>query len=222
MKIPLVYPKIHDTNNCPLKKCFAFEKLDGTNIHFIWEKLAYQILGNGWVAFGTRRDRFLMESKEIIKFIKQNNELKLVISDFEKRLSQSLNEKFGKAGYERVCLFTEFFGEKSFAGSHDINDVQKHVLIDIQIDEQLGKNIFLAPSIFIKEYYNFGIPKIVYQGKYNGQFVEDVRAGKYPVKEGVIVKGLINNQVYMAKIKTDAYMNLLKNKFGNNWENYWE
>jgi hypothetical protein len=32
-RVKLVYPKISDTRNCPLERCIAFEKYDGTNLH---------------------------------------------------------------------------------------------------------------------------------------------------------------------------------------------
>ena len=33
----LVYPKIPDSKNCPHEQCVAFEKYDGTNLHWVWE-----------------------------------------------------------------------------------------------------------------------------------------------------------------------------------------
>jgi len=222
MKIPLIYPKIPNGNNCTLKECTAFEKLDGTNIHFVWEKLAYQILGNGWVSFGTRRDSFSLETKEIDNFVFKHPNLKLVIPDFEDRLSEDLNKKFGSSNYERVRLFTEFLGANSFAGTHDKNEKQYHTIIDLQIDQQLGDNSFLDPKSFINGYKMFGIPKVVYQGKYTGQFVQDVRTGKYLVNEGVVCKGIVDNKIYRVKIKTDAYLRKLKNVFHNSWQDYWE
>ena len=48
----LHYPKIPDSSAAPLGRCVAFEKLDGTNLHWDWER------DFGWHAFGTRRDEF--------------------------------------------------------------------------------------------------------------------------------------------------------------------
>ena len=51
-RIKLAYPKIPGSKNSPFKRCIAFEKYDGTNLHWVWE---YEL---GWYGFGTRRDRF--------------------------------------------------------------------------------------------------------------------------------------------------------------------
>src|SRR5439155_5086526 len=48
----LYYPKIPGSRDCPDGRCVAFEKLDGTNLHWEWER------DFGWHAFGTRRDLF--------------------------------------------------------------------------------------------------------------------------------------------------------------------
>ena len=67
------------------------------------------------------------------------------------------------------------------------------------------------------------IPRIVFQGKFTGQFTEDVRRGRYGVAEGVVVKGGNGgDDVWMAKIKTIAYMEKLKQAFADGWEEYWE
>ncbi|HJZ24217.1 MAG TPA: hypothetical protein VJ201_07205, partial [Candidatus Babeliales bacterium] len=63
---------------------------------------------------------------------------------------------------------------------------------------------------FIKDFSQFNIAKVVYKGKYNGQFINDVYEGKYQINEGVVCKGIVNGQVYMTKIKTNAYLKKLK------------
>ena len=78
------------------------------------------------------------------------------------------------------------------------------------------------PELFIKLFEPFGIPKVVFQGKFTGQLFKDVRDDKYKVNEGVVVKGVVNGQVYMAKIKTEAYLQKLKEKFGDKWKEYGE
>jgi hypothetical protein len=64
---------------------------------------------------------------------------------------------------------------------------------------------------------------VVYEGKLTGQFAEDVRRGKYGVAEGVVCKGGRGGpDVWMAKIKTYAYTERLKQAFAERWEEYWE
>lgn len=36
MKVDLVYPKIPENSDKFHGKCYAFEKYDGTNLHWIW------------------------------------------------------------------------------------------------------------------------------------------------------------------------------------------
>lgn len=209
MKIPLVYPKIPDTTNCPLKKCWAFEKYDGTNMHFEFEK------GN-FISFGTRRDSFLFNEDGFSDFLKVHPELHKSIEVFDKYIAEYL---FLYNSNMSGILFTEYLGPNSFAGQHAYNDTMRHVIIDLMIFNKL-----VAPSKFIEIFKPspFEYAKLIYSGKYSGQFAEDVRNGKYPVNEGVIIKGINNKQVYMAKIKTNRYMERLKSEFKDNWQDYWE
>ena len=50
--IVLHYPKIPGSKDAPLGRCVAFEKYDGTNLHWDWDR------DFGWHAFGTRRDEY--------------------------------------------------------------------------------------------------------------------------------------------------------------------
>jgi len=67
------------------------------------------------------------------------------------------------------------------------------------------------------------IARVIYRGKLTGKFMDDLRKGKYGVDEGVVCKGGRNaNNLWMVKIKTDAYMQRLQQAFKDDWENYWE
>ena len=61
-RVQLAYPKIPDSKNCPNEQCIAFEKYDGTNLHWVWE------IELGWYAFGTRRHRFDLDEMGIAEF----------------------------------------------------------------------------------------------------------------------------------------------------------
>jgi len=52
----LHYPKIPGSRDAPGGRCVAFEKYDGTNLHWDWDR------DFGWHAFGTRRDSFNLTS----------------------------------------------------------------------------------------------------------------------------------------------------------------
>jgi hypothetical protein len=44
------------------EQCIAFEKYDGTNLHWVWE------IELGWYAFGTRRRRFDLDEMGMAEF----------------------------------------------------------------------------------------------------------------------------------------------------------
>ncbi len=212
MKIKLTYPKIPDALHCPLKSCVAFEKIDGTNIHWVWNPEF------GFHDFGTRRDRFINSDAGWVQFYQAHSELaglKEAFQKIEQPLSDFLTTNY--YGTKEVIIFTEFHGPRSFAGTHNPKEEKKLTLFDVQIDGRL-----LPPEQFIKLFEPFGTPKVVFQGKFSGQLFMDVRNGKYSVQEGIVVKGVVNGQVYMAKIKTNAYLEQLRTQFKDNWKEYWE
>ncbi len=211
MKIKLAYPKIPDTLDCPLRQCIAFEKYDGTNLHFVWQR------DFGWESYGTRRDRFDWMFSGIGQFEQAHPELKGVAElwDPGRELDKYLAQKYPEA--QEIIVFAEYFGPNSFAGSHQPKDKMQFVIFDIQKDGE-----FLPPEKFIEDFKQFNIARVAYQGKFTGQLFVDVRKGKYDVKEGVVVKGIVNGQIYMAKIKTEAYLERLKKEFKDHWKEYWE
>ena len=56
-----------------------------------------------------------------------------------------------------------------------------------------------------------------------GKFFDDIKQGRYNVVEGVVCKcGKGGNDLEMCKVKTNAYLQKLKEVFGeSNWKNYW-
>ena len=218
-KIPLVYPKIPNSEACLLNNCIAFEKYDGTNLHFVWKR------NHGWIGFGTRRDRFSNNNKGIKQFNAAHPELTGVLNVLRNKTDLELFS-YDHPSYKScndIIVFMEYHGPNSFAGQHDPKDIKRLTLIDVMTD---GTEI-IPPQQFLDDFMahgveRFDIAKVIYKGKYSGQFSEDVRNGKYPVNEGVVCKGIIDNKVYMCKIKTNAYMNKLQTQFKDNWKDYWE
>lgn len=216
MKVNLVYPKIPDSSYFPPKSCFVFEKYDGTNIHWIWN------LQQGFFGFGTRRHRFSYDEKGFAEFAEENrkNYLSSAAYYFNKVYEKGLDDIFRndeKYKNSIVIVFTEYFGKSSFAGSHKPDECKKLMLIDISIDNKI-----ITPDIFLKDFNQFPFARLLYRGKYSGQLVEDVRHGKFNVDEGVVIKGVSHGNLYMVKVKTDNYMEKLKNFYKDNWKNYWE
>lgn len=206
MKTKLVYPKIPDALDCPLKQCVAFEKIDGTNLHFVWSP------ENGFHSFGTRRDRFDYSDAGIAQFHQAHPGM----DGLEKAIQRDIVPMSSYLS-GRSIVFAEFVGDNSFAGSHQPKDEKRLIIFDVE-----WNGAMMPPEEFIRCFGNLSTPKIVYQGKFTGQLFMDVRNGKYNVKEGVVVKGVANKQVYMAKIKTQAYLDKLKETFKDNWKEYGE
>ena len=205
MKVPLVYPKIPENSNKFITKCIAFEKYDGTNLHWCWNKC------NGWYLFGTRRTQFTFNKYGIEEFNKEHYELLNASSLFNDGFRDHLSIFLSLSKYKdsNIIVFTEFYGPNSFAGMHSeedqITNKQKLVLIDVLVDNKM-----LEPEIFIKDFVCVPNAKVVYTGKYNGQFADDVRNGKYNVNEGVVVKSVVDKEVFMTKVKTNTYLKLIE------------
>jgi hypothetical protein len=111
---------------------------------------------------------------------------------------------------ERITAFTEFYGASSFAGAHDETEPKKLVLFDVSV----YKKGIIPANQFVKMFDRHDwCADVVYTGPMTQKFVDDVRHGAYPVFEGVVCKG----DDWTAKIKTFAYINQLKQRYGNEW-----
>ena len=94
MKIKLAYPKIPDTLNCPLKQCIVFEKIDGTNLHFVWTPQ------DSFHSFGTRRDRYPYNDAGFAQFNQAHpglDGLKKAFEKMEQPLSDFFDQKLSMA-----------------------------------------------------------------------------------------------------------------------------
>lgn len=211
MKIDLVYPKIPENSDKFHGKCIAFEKYDGTNMHWNWS------CKGGWGSFGTRRTEFFLDQLGISEFMIAHPELSKSVYLFNDRMRDELTMFLCKnKPYSTSChvtLFTEFYGPNSFAGGHSDQDAfdgtQTLVAFDLSVDNKL-----LPPEKFLEDFEDVDIDlaRVVYSGKYSGQFAEDIRKGKYDVNEGVVVKGVVEKEVFMTKVKTNDYLRRLKNR----------
>jgi hypothetical protein len=213
----LHYPKIPSSRDAPLAHCLAFEKYDGTNLHWDWDR------DFGWHAFGSRRDAFNLTPDGVGLFLAAHPELAECVGVFRSGLADGLERVFrehpGYREFQGLTVFTEFLGPNSFAGKHRKDDPKRLVPFDVRA-EAFG---VIGPEAFVTDFGHLPIAQAVYRGKLTGQFAEDVRRGKYGVAEGVICKGGAGGgDTWMAKIKTYAYLERLKKAFGERWEDYWE
>ncbi len=111
-RVQLAYPKIPDSKNCPLERCIAFEKYDGTNLHWVYE------VELGWYASGTRRDRFDLDEMGIAEFNCAHPGLEEAHLIFRRDFASSLETIFRnnqQYNCPEITVFTEFFGPNSFA-----------------------------------------------------------------------------------------------------------
>lgn len=199
------YPSILNSSKAPRQPCVAFEKIDGSNIRVKYtQKRGFDLFGS--------RTQLIDET---------HPHLGRVVSIFKRDFQAPLTEIIKKEwpNDRELIVFGEFFGDKSFAGLHDVTDpTLRFVMFDILVGHKNQK--FLLPQEFVKLFNSVvPIPRVVYEGNLSDQLIQDVRAGKYDVVEGVVCKGTqktgnARGSVWMAKIKTQAYLDKVLNRFG--------
>jgi hypothetical protein len=199
------YPSILNSSKAPRQPCVAFEKLDGSNIRVKYTQK------RGFDLFGSRTqliDETHPHLGKVVSIFKR---------DFQEPLTKIIKKQWPNE--RELIVFGEFYGDKSFAGIHDVTDpTLRFVMFDILVGHKNQK--FLMPQEFVKLFNGVvTIPRVIYEGNLNDQLIQDVRAGKYDVVEGVVCKGTqktgnARGSVWMAKIKTQAYLDKLLNRFG--------
>lgn len=215
----LQYPSILGVKKMPLgQKCYAFYKYDGSNLRFEWSAK------KGWNKFGSRT-----------QMIDRNHEvLGEGVDIFTEKMGDQIIERLKRAypkefkNIERVTAFAEFYGENSFAGSHDENDEKKLRLFDIF----LFKKGFIGPKEFVDIFGDWDkSAEVVYQGNLNEELIQKIRHSALDklLNEGVICKGSNDKiqfkkygSVWMTKIKTFEYINRLKSRYQERWEDFAE
>src|SRR5262245_40919991 len=112
----LHYPKIPGCRNAPDGRCIAFEKYDGTNLHWDWDR------DFGWHSFGTRRDAFNLTDTGIEEFARHHAQLQQAADVFREVLADGIEKVFRDhsdyKSLQTIRVFTEFLGPNSFAGLH--------------------------------------------------------------------------------------------------------
>ncbi len=193
---------------------YAFIKYDGSNIRVEWGKKT------GWNKYGSRT-----------KLIDASHpHLGEAIPLFENKYADALEQVFKTdklfKGVDTVTVFLEFFGTQSFAGVHVEGDPKDLVLFDVN---PIKKGI-LGPRQFLDSFGHLPVAEVVWEGVMDGNYLANIRINdidltskytiKQPIPEGVVVKGGEGHKLWMTKIKTAKYLQTLKDKFGNDWENH--
>lgn len=180
----------------------AFDKLDGSNIRCEFSRK------RGFYKFGTK--------KCIID--ESNEQFGKAITIFKEKYNEDLSRIFYSKDYRNflsIVVFSEYFGENSFAGQHQPDDNMDMVLFDVD----LYKKGLLKPNDFVKDFGHLHIPNIIYEGNLNKEFINNVKNNVYGLKEGVMCKGYRKTKgqdiVWMVKVKTHDWLDKLKNKYGD-------
>lgn len=181
--------------------CIAFDKMDGSNIKIEWNRKNKHC--NGFIKFGTRT-----------QLIDKNSQFGEVPDMFMNKYSEGVAKIFKDdklfRGAEEITLYLEYFGENSFAGSHEETDEKDIVLFDLFV----YKKSFIQPKDFIETFETLGIPNVIYSGIFDNNLIKNVNDNIYNLKEGVVSKGVIDGKIWMTKIKTFDWLEKVKNKFG--------
>jgi hypothetical protein len=204
------YPSILGPNKAPHLPCIAFEKVDGSNLRWEWSRK------RGWGKFGARHRLFDATDPDF------GQAIPIFISKYAEGIEKALRDDKKHRNAESAVAFTEFFGQKSFAGQHQAGDPKDLVLFDVQVH----KRGLLGPREFLDLFGKLDVANVVYEGALNASFVQDVRDGKFPnrhsANEGVVCKGGHGHELWMRKVKTATYIARLKGEIGAEWEKYGE
>lgn len=200
------YPHIVYWNQCKYgSTVWGFDKLDGSNIRAEWSRK------RGFYKFGTRK---LMIDESHPQF---GESVTLFLNKYNEGLSKIFRDKKKYREIRNFVVFSEYFGENSFAGYHVPEDKKDIILFDVNMFQK-G---WVKPKDFIDDFNHLGIPRLIYHGNFNKKLIRDVKEGEYDVKEGILVKGLRKTKggelVWLTKIKTKWWLNKLKHTLGQKY-----
>lgn len=196
------FPSIMTYKKFSNQSCIAFDKLDGSNVRFEWSKK------RGWHKSGTRK-QMLDENHPHMGVAPS-----IFVNKYGEDLERIFRDSKEYKKRDSFIAFGEFLGPKSFAGVHEPDDDYDVILFDIWI-YKVG---MIGPNEFVKNFRHLHIPRIVYEGNLNKEFVESVRRNDYNLHEGVICKwgktGIWRKDLNMCKIKTASYIERIKSVYG--------
>jgi hypothetical protein len=181
---------------------YAFDKLDGSNIRVEWSAK------KGFYKFGTKGH---LIDKSFPIFGES-------VDLFTGKYGKDLVNVFEKQRWRNAVCFCEFYGKNSFAGSHKHDEPHDIILFDISVDDAI-----LKPREFIDCFEHLHIPKLLYRGIADDDFIKIVHNSKLEgiTFEGVVCKGTWNkkrNMPWMFKIKTNAWIDKLKSYCNGNMD----
>lgn len=180
----------------------AFDKIDGSNLRFEWSRK------RGFYKFGTRK-MMIDQTHDTFGFA-----VDLFMNKYSEGIDEVLRGKEYRDCLSAVC-FAELCGKKSAFGQHEFGDDAFDITI---FDVDLYKKGLIPPKQFIKDFNHLGIPRIIYEGNLNQEFISKVKSNEFDLSEGVICKGKKpigkkgNERLFYCKIKTDDWFERLRSK----------
>ncbi len=193
------YPSILRDNKNFLtgSQAWLFDKLDGSNRRFEWDQK------RGWHLFGTRT-----------QLLKPNHPwLGSAIPMFLTQWAVPLENVARTQKWQNITAFCEFWGANSFAGLHRAEDPKHLTLIDIHV----YKKGLIAPTQFLDLFSGFEIARFLGVRTMSRDLIEEVETGQLEGMsfEGVIAKAGSGHVRVMQKIKTQAWIDRVKEKFSS-------
>lgn len=172
---------------------YGFDKLDGSQIRVEWNTK------RGFYKFGTKTQLIDETSAPF----------GIAISLIREKYEKNLTHTFLSKKWDSVICFFELWGKSSFAGSHDFKEKMEVTLLDVAP----YKRGIIGPKEFLYLFRDFDIPGLLYQGYVSEELFDEVRQSKLEnmTFEGIVAKGTDNNQTVMFKLKSQAWLNKLKN-----------
>lgn len=192
------YPSIERASfrTPPGRDLFTFDKIDGSNLRFEWTRK------RGWWKFGTRERLFDRTDKHFGS----------AVDVFLKTMAEPLAKFSYDQKWDPLVVFTEFYGERSFAGLHHPEDEKKLALIDVS-----PRGGILPPKDFLNivEKIGFHAPRYLGVRRWNQPFLKMVEDAALEgiTLEGVVGKGVERDKLVMFKYKTMLWRDAVRNKY---------
>ncbi|MFK7766948.1 MAG: hypothetical protein AB8B55_06975 [Mariniblastus sp.] len=174
----------------------TFAKLDGSNLRFEWDTK------RGWYRFGSRR-RLVDES---------HSEFGIASEMFQSKLAGSFERMAVEKGWPGMVVYCEFWGEKSFAGEHMVDDDKFLTPIDVAVQ----KKGLLSADEFVRNFEDQFDLHYLGVKVWDEAFVEAVKNSTLPKMafEGVIGKNGTGHQRLAIKLKSEAWIDKVMSKYG--------
>lgn len=202
------------------EEIWAFNKLDGQNFC-----ATYSPKHKDFIMFGSKTitvDETSVQFGYAVRFFKSN-----MASTIRDIIMENSKKDGVFTGVSEITIFCEWCGENSFSGVHKEGEELKLYLIDIF----LKKKGYIEPKHFynlFSGYQNLELPELIYIGKLTKNFIDSIVNNdhtksdcEYPmVKEGVVCKRstlLKGQRLPKVKIKTNWWLNKLKQKYPETW-----